>query len=383
MRFSPLRVAGLDPLAKTSATKGACALQASLRKVVVVRPGALGDVVVARGLLAFLKSAFPKARLVLVAPGERGRWLARPGWADVAYDLERRDFSWLFGHGSEGPDLGAVCFDRNAVPKLLVELFEDAGLVISFTGAEAGERGRIVGANLRRLAKDALLWCGEAFPGSGAAAAGVVGWLTEIGAEVCVGGGLLSSSQIPDIGRCGRSRCAVAAGAFPLPFGGGGYVLLHPGSGSSRKNWPLANFAELARGLLSWGRTGGEGAEAGVTFSGLALVSGEADGRLAAELREMVGAGEVFLDLSLSELSVLLSRAYLYVGNDSGVSHLSCAVRSVSGSFPRSAVIFGPSDAAVWGEEESLRLPGGADFSSMPATSALRSICHYLLPPPP
>ncbi len=342
-----------------------------LRKIVVIRPGALGDVLVARGLLSFLKNAFPGVQLVLVAPGERGRLLVREGWADLAYDWEDRVFSWLFLRRD-----GRVAAE--AIPALLREVFDHALLVFSFTGSGLDERGRIIGDNLRGLVKTGAVWCGAGFPESVSKSGGVVRWLTEIGAEVCVSGGLRRCPELPNVTDCIRRRWRVEPGTFRVPFGGGGYLLIHPGSGSSRKNWPLAHYAELARGLMSSGVKGIGSSGASGFFSGLALLSGEADGHLADELRDMIGAGEVFRDLSLHELSILLSRAYLYVGNDSGVSHLSCAVSDVSGLCPRSVVLFGPSAAEIWGEPAALRFRCGLDFSFLPVSRVLSTISRFL-----
>ena len=47
-------------------------------------------------------------------------------------------------------------------------------------------------------------------------------------------------------------------------------------------------------------------------------------------------------NLNLGELSALLARSELYLGNDSGVSHLAAALGVVT------AVLFGPSNVARW-----------------------------------
>jgi heptosyltransferase-3 len=91
-------------------------------------------------------------------------------------------------------------------------------------------------------------------------------------------------------------------------------AIVHPGSGSENKRWPLAHFIEIV------GRLG----ERGV---GGALVTGEAEEGMAADV------GEAALPPSwawvrkpgLGTLARLLSEAALYVGNDSGVTHLAAA----------------------------------------------------------
>lgn len=101
-------------------------------------------------------------------------------------------------------------------------------------------------------------------------------------------------------------------------------VIIHPGSGSKRKNWPWQNFLHLAEYLRSRRES----------FSWLLGP---------AEQAVRVPSGDVILRTdSLPELSRALCSARLFIGNDSGVSHLSAAL-GVS-----SIVLFGPSDPDVW-----------------------------------
>jgi ADP-heptose:LPS heptosyltransferase len=51
---------------------------------------------------------------------------------------------------------------------------------------------------------------------------------------------------------------------------------------------------------------------------------------------------EAFTNLSLPEITALLARARVFVGNDSGIAHIAAAVRTPS------VVIFGSSNTAHW-----------------------------------
>ena len=97
----------------------------------------------------------------------------------------------------------------------------------------------------------------------------------------------------------------------------GDYAVIHPFSGSVGKNWPLENFEALARHL---------------------------EPRLAVEWA--AGPGETLAGArrynDLYELATWLAGARLYVGNDSGISHLAAAVGTPA------VVIFGPTDPQVW-----------------------------------
>lgn len=96
------------------------------------------------------------------------------------------------------------------------------------------------------------------------------------------------------------------------------FAIIHPFSGSARKNWPLENFRQLARQLevdmpVRW-------------------CAGPEDPPLEEAVR--------FDDLW--ELAQWLARASLYVGNDSGITHLAAAVGAPV------LALFGPTDPAVW-----------------------------------
>jgi ADP-heptose:LPS heptosyltransferase len=106
-------------------------------------------------------------------------------------------------------------------------------------------------------------------------------------------------------------------------------IALAPGSGSPQKNWPASSF----RAVADWWR---ERPRAAVMVL-LGPVE-EEKGDYTALCR---GAVRVH-NLSLGQLAALLVRSNLYLGNDSGVSHLAAAIGVVS------LVLFGPSSVGQW-----------------------------------
>ena len=97
------------------------------------------------------------------------------------------------------------------------------------------------------------------------------------------------------------------------------FAVIHPFSGSAKKNWPLEKFRGLAEQL---GRT-----------MPVRWCAGEDDPPLA----EAVQIADLY------ELGCWLAKARLYVGNDSGITHLAAAVGTPV------LALFGPaSDPAVW-----------------------------------
>ena len=93
-------------------------------------------------------------------------------------------------------------------------------------------------------------------------------------------------------------------------------VTLAPGSGEARKNWPLEHYAGLAR-LLE------EQYEAEIWW-----ILGPAEAGWQTELQKEFSAQKLRLlqDLPLGQLAAALAEFQLYVGNDSGVTHLAVAL---------------------------------------------------------
>jgi ADP-heptose:LPS heptosyltransferase len=103
------------------------------------------------------------------------------------------------------------------------------------------------------------------------------------------------------------------------------YAVIHPGSGSKIKNWPVDRFNKLSQILKD--KTG---------FKTVWIIG-------PAEEPLIVNHSDVMLnDCSLEEIAPVLAGASLYIGNDSGISHLAAACGCPC------VVLFGPSDPAVW-----------------------------------
>jgi ADP-heptose:LPS heptosyltransferase len=107
-------------------------------------------------------------------------------------------------------------------------------------------------------------------------------------------------------------------------------VVIHPGSGSFAKCWPLEHFIGLARSIQK-------------RFS-LAFVIGPAERErwIARQITQLAEIAPLIESPTLVQLAGILSGAGLYIGNDSGVSHLAAVVGT------RSVVIFGPTDPVRW-----------------------------------
>ena len=105
--------------------------------------------------------------------------------------------------------------------------------------------------------------------------------------------------------------------------------LIHPGSGSSSKNWPPAYFAEVIQAFSQCNP---------------GLIIGPADRKVAEEILSFLGNKKIILleQLSLLTLAAIISKVRVFLGNDSGISHLAAALGVPS------FVIFGPTNANIW-----------------------------------
>jgi heptosyltransferase-2 len=93
-------------------------------------------------------------------------------------------------------------------------------------------------------------------------------------------------------------------------------LAIHPGSGSEKKNWPEAQWAELIQRVMA------------MTDWNVLLVGGEAEGdrlrRLAASLPP--ARFSLAQSLPLVELAGRLRSASAFLGHDSGITHLAAAL---------------------------------------------------------
>jgi ADP-heptose:LPS heptosyltransferase len=102
------------------------------------------------------------------------------------------------------------------------------------------------------------------------------------------------------------------------------YAVIHPGSGSKKKNWPVKNFFDLSLLLKE------------IKIPSLWILGpAEEEMKLPSEIKTLK-------NISLSFLYYIISNSILYIGNDSGISHLASLSKIPC------VVLFGPSDPLIW-----------------------------------
>lgn len=246
-----------------------------------VHPGALGDVLLAIPALRALRAA-AGAPLALAAQSRIGALLQ-------ALDVVDR----------------AVAFDSLGLDALFVDdatrrprLPEVRRLVCWF-----GARDPVFIRRLTALVPDAVV-----APSTPERDLVWLHLLATIGAPP---GAWCTPVAVPDRVRAEGARALAAAGCEgPKPW-----LLVHPGAGSVAKCWPAEAFARTITTVATRARVN------------LAVHAGPADAEAAAALRRHLGAGVAWLvEPPLTTLAGALTHATVYLGNDSGVSHLAAAL---------------------------------------------------------
>ena len=106
------------------------------------------------------------------------------------------------------------------------------------------------------------------------------------------------------------------------------FVAIHPSSGSVSKNWAPEHFEALARVARTAGLD-------------IVWIQGEADQSVVPSLARLV-PGRLARELPLEELAGVLAASAVFLGNDSGVSHLAAAVGAPT------VALFRATDPAQW-----------------------------------
>lgn len=149
------------------------------------------------------------------------------------------------------------------------------------------------------------------------------------------------------IDRVAALRLAGGAGQVVGRPNAGGPVVLHVGAGSEAKRWPLDRWAELRARLQPLG--------------GVEVIAGEVEAeRFDRRDRTLFGAmGGRFIE-GLEDLSVLTGSARVFVGCDTGPTHLAAQLGVAT------VALFGPTDPERWGPiGPRVRVVGPAEAAPM------------------
>lgn len=264
--------------------------------ILVIRPGAIGDVLLTFPVLQALREAYVNPQITLVSNAFVLPLALAYGIADEAFDYQDIRWSELFSEpGIHSP----AVLDLLAQTDLAICWLRDPGHIVEQNLREAGVKRLIVAPG--RPLEDTHVHIVDYLAGT-------------IGHSPLLG-------EHPTPGK-------------PVPANLH-QIAIHPGSGGVVKCWPAENFAEVIERLWQQNRP-------------VLLLAGPADDhRLESILGQLSPAPkpellQVLANKPLLEVAHHLQACRCYLGNDAGITHLAAML-----GVPTVA-IFGPSDPAIW-----------------------------------
>jgi heptosyltransferase-2 len=260
-------------------------------QIVVLRGGALGDIVLTLPILQALRDFYPDCFVTLVAPYPQAI-LARYH-TDRVLDLNSARLLGLFKSGTSLQDEARECL----LADLILSYLSDPDRMIE---------KKLASSDTTKFFQAPFKLDLERRPA------------VEQLAQPLAILGITSIDPVP--------RLTVSP-----PIRSMNRLAIHPGSGSRNKNWPLSHWSELLRELMP-------------SFAEILLISGEADTEISKAVRPLIPATKLRLcaNRSLWDLVSELSQATLFIGHDSGVTHVAAAT-----GVPTVA-LFGPTDPTIW-----------------------------------
>ena len=266
----------------------------------ILFPGSLGDFICVLPALETFKAISQTQKIVVAVRGQLLEIVSRIPWISHALSLDSSLFASLFSSSA-------------TVNKETVKLFSSASHVVSWFGHTSPE----LQATLQRLV-----------PGSVRSFAFFSGQEKSHACQYYLR--CLGSTEI----RCPslvigdkEKKWLDAYWQFHGWRSSSRILVIHPGSGGKRKRWSVEGFIHVIR----WWKTR--------TSGHVVILLGPAEEHESAAWRH---EGIIESTLPLWHVGALLSRADLYVGNDSGVSHLAGAMGA------RGVVLFGPTCPEQW-----------------------------------
>ncbi|MBI2441336.1 MAG: glycosyltransferase family 9 protein [Lentisphaerae bacterium] len=274
-------------------------------RILILRGGALGDFILTLPAIRALRRQWPSASIELIAHPNIAELAAIAGLINHVRPLSAAGMAEWFVPNRVWPER-----ERNDIASF--------DLIISYLSDSDG----VVQANLRRAGAKLVLTCCPVVS-SGHAADHFLSPLKDLDVS--------PQSQAAPLLPWPEAQREQARQWLKRQGAGDNVISLHPGSGSSKKNWPIEKFIGLANQV-----------QCSLSAQPL-FILGEADTETAKTLAAQAPAIPVLINRPLPEVGSVLAESRGYVGNDSGITHLAAAL-----GIPVVA-LFGPTEAAVWG----------------------------------
>lgn len=289
-----------------------------MKRILIIRGGAIGDFILTLPAIQLLRDRFPQAHIEILGNIQIASLAEKRFYADAIRSIEQRSL--------------AAFFTRDAIlPQEWNDYFRSFDLILSYIF----DSEKIFQNNLRRCGSRLFLEGPPKLAGHEHAAFQLARPLEQIGLRLQNPVARIYPNELDR--ECARQFLTVLA--RPV-------IAFHPGSGSERKNWPLKQWGKLGEHFFSVGCT-------------ILVIAGEAEEERRRQL-EIAWRGRPVRfagNLALPQIAALLEVTSLFVGHDSGISHIAAAVGA------RCFLIFGQTDPAIWAPANEgvtiLRAPRG------------------------
>ena len=302
-----------------------CGAALTYQRVLVGRPGALGDTLLVAPALARLRRTCPHAQLTYWGNERAAQLLRQMGLVDRVVSFEHLALAPLF--------IGAGGVRAPETASRIGKLLDRPEAAILWLRRSDGVRQALAALGCTTMVSTPSLPPGARTDGStepGAAPPHAATYLVQT-LDGWLGPGPGSALSLPRLAPTADAQAWVSNlwQQLGLPDDQP-VVALHPGSGGTRKNWPAERFASVAALLAA-------------RDVATLLIAGPADATAAAKVAALAGASvRRAPPATLDRIAALLDRCRAYLGNDSGITHLAALTGTPT------AAVFGPTDPAVW-----------------------------------
>ncbi|MCM8808932.1 MAG: glycosyltransferase family 9 protein [Candidatus Omnitrophica bacterium] len=251
-----------------------------MKKVLIIREGALGDLVLTFPVFYnFKKNGF---KVFIAGKGIYKGLVEKIGYADNFIPIDSYEYLFLFENDN----------------KKLKNFFQEFDIIVAYINEE-----EILGINIKKFFKGKVFF----HP------------IEKEKLNIHITDYLLQ--PLTDI----FNQSIINSVSFSLKRKGEFFVI-HPGSGSKNKNWPKEKFLELIENLKN-----------------VKLILGPAE-QDEVEFWRKNFKGEIFFNIDIDNILKIAEKTTTYIGNDSGFTHLFSflGVKTIAIFGPTSPFIWGP-----------------------------------------
>lgn len=302
-----------------------------IRRILIIRPGGMGDMIVLLPVVSLLKEKYPQAAIDIVCEKRNVAILKLAGMTENALVYDTNPLGFLSRLRSRKYD---VAVDT--------EQFHHFSAVFALLSKAPARIGFKINPTRNPLYTHLINYAPDGHEGEQ-----FMRLIEPLGiTNTCYD----IQDALPDLK---TETPPAVADELKEVAGKNGFAVIHAGTSSELKLWAEENWVKLS-GLLHEKRG-----------LGIVLIGGKGDGKISAQIVE--GATRTNCRIvsfagkhDLGTTSAVIKQASVFIGSDSGLAHLATALGVPS------VVLFGPSDHLKWGTQAPHHAVAHADLPCSP-----------------